>query len=289
MILVQLSDTHFGTEQPHVVEALVAWMREHEPDILVFSGDITQRARRSQFQAARVFIDRIPRHDLLTVPGNHDLPLFDLARRLLDPYGYYRHYFGELESELENDRVLLICLNSTRKWRRKDGEIDESQIRRVEERLRAAPANKLKVVVAHHPFDVILTRDEANLMRNGAEAIRRWAEAGLDLVMGGHIHFPFVSSLRNRYPQLARDVWCVQAGTAISWRVRHSKPNSFNRLVLGETPAELVIERWDFSQQDRNFQRVTCVQPWRAPQEEPLREERALSRSRPLGQMRDQT
>src|SRR5690606_33289738 len=93
MILAQLSDTHFGTEQPEVVEALVAWMQDHAPDLVIFSGDITQRARRNQFQAARRFIDRIPKHNLLTIPGNHDLPLFDLLRRTINPYGYYCEFF----------------------------------------------------------------------------------------------------------------------------------------------------------------------------------------------------
>ena len=263
MIVVQLSDTHFGTEKPDVVEALVAWMQAHRPDLVIFSGDITQRARRAQFQAARTFIDRIPKQDLLTVPGNHDLPVFDLMRRWLSPYGYYRQYFGEdLEPSFENERVLILCLNSTRPGRRKDGEISPEQRDRVEQRLRATPEHKLKILVAHHPFDVILTSDKENLIHNGADAIQHWARAGLDLVLGGHIHFPFTASLRGRYPDLARDVWCVQAGTTTSRRVRHSKPNSFNRLEIGPDQDSVTVERWDYDEEDREFQRVACFKPW---------------------------
>ncbi len=263
MIIVQLSDTHFGTEKPEVVEALVAWMQAHQPDLVIFSGDITQRARRAQFQAARSFIDRIPKHDLLTVPGNHDLPMFDLLRRWLSPYGYYREFFGDdLEPAFENDQVLVLCLNSTRPGRRKDGEISREQRDRVAQRLRGTAQHKLKILVAHHPFDVILTSDEENLIHQGADAIQHWAQAGLDLVLGGHIHFPFAASLRGRYPELARDVWCVQAGTTISRRVRHSKPNSFNRFDIGSGHAAAMVERWDYDEEDGQFQRVACFRPW---------------------------
>ena len=263
MIVVQLSDTHFGTEQPEVIEALVSWLTEHEPELVIFSGDITQRARRSQFAAARAFIDRIPKHDLLTVPGNHDLPLFDLTRRLLNPYGHYREFFGnDLEPSFENEQLLVVSVNSTHPARHKDGAITQAQIERVEQQLRAAPAHKVKILVAHHPFDIVLTRDEENLMHNADAALQRWAEAGLDLVLGGHIHFPFTASLRGRYPNLARDVWCVQAGTATSRRVRHSKPNSFNRLIVGEKHSDVCIERWDYGSEDRRFQCVAHFQPW---------------------------
>ncbi len=265
MIVAQLSDTHFGTEQPEVVQALIAWMQDHAPDLVIFSGDITQRARRDQFRAARRFIDQIPKHDLLTIPGNHDLPLFDVLRRTINPYGYYREFFGEeLEPTYEDERVLVIGLNTTSPLRHKDGKVTDEQVARVERQLAQAKEGQIKILVAHHPFDVILTSDEENLMIQGANAIRRWAAAGLDLVLGGHIHFPFTASLRGRYPDLARDVWCVQAGTAISRRVRHSKPNSFNRIEIGTEREQVTIERWDYSAEEGQFQRVACFQPWKS-------------------------
>lgn len=264
MILAQLSDTHFGTEQPEVVEALVAWMQDHAPDLVIFSGDITQRARRNQFQAARRFIDRIPKHNLLTIPGNHDLPLFDLLRRTINPYGYYCEFFGpELEPTYEDERVLVIGLNTTSPLRHKDGKVTEAQMARVEQQLARAKEGQIRILVAHHPFDVILTSDEENLMIHGAEAIRRWARAGLDMVLGGHIHFPFTASLRGRYPDLPRDVWCIQAGTALSRRVRHSKPNSFNRIHIGAERALVTVERWDYGAEEGRFLRVECIQPWK--------------------------
>lgn len=92
-VLLQISDTHFGTEQPQVVEALVALAAQQRPVMVVLSGDITQRARPAQFRAAKVFVDRLGA-PVLAIPGNHDIALFDLWARLTRPYACYAKVFG---------------------------------------------------------------------------------------------------------------------------------------------------------------------------------------------------
>jgi len=84
-LLLQISDPHFGTEDPGAVEALVPLVHEKRPGLVVLSGDITQRARRGQFEAARRFLDRLPAAALVVIPGNHDIPLFNVFGRLLRP------------------------------------------------------------------------------------------------------------------------------------------------------------------------------------------------------------
>src|SRR5690606_7997415 len=122
----------------------------------------------------RRFIDQIPKHDLLTIPGNHDLPLFDVLRRTINPYGYYREFFGgELEPTYEDERVLVIGLNTTSPLRHKDGKVTGEQMARVERQLARVKEGQIKILVAHHPFDVILTSAEENLMIQGSNAIRR--------------------------------------------------------------------------------------------------------------------
>ena len=93
-VFVHISDTHFGTEQPAVTDALRAWVQEQKPDAVILSGDITQRARTAQFQAARAFCDSLGVPHLLTLPGNHDIPLYNLAARLFTPYRGYSRVFG---------------------------------------------------------------------------------------------------------------------------------------------------------------------------------------------------
>ena len=154
--IVHISDTHFGTEEAPVAEALRAWVRERKPDALILSGDITQRARRSQFAAARRFCDSLGVPRLLALPGNHDIPLYNLLARAFDPYGGYRAAFGEeLEPVLDLGDALVIGVNTTRPARHKHGEVSRRQVERVAALLGRARRDKLRVVVTHQPACVI--------------------------------------------------------------------------------------------------------------------------------------
>jgi len=258
-VLLQISDTHFGTEQPHVVEALVVLTTQLRPDLVVLSGDITQRARPAQFRAAKAFVDRLGA-PVLAIAGNHDIALFDLWARFTRPYARYASSFGsELEPVHASQDLLVVGVNTTRAWRHKNGEVSAAQIDRVAKLLAAASRQQLRVVVVHQPAAVIQVQDRPNLLRGHRIATRVWSAAGADLVMGGHIHLPYTLALNG----LARRLWVVQAGTAVSSRTRPGVPNSVNVLRWGEAGDHCLIERWDFAPADRLFVRtvVTSVQP----------------------------
>lgn len=250
-VLLQVSDPHFGTEVDEVVEVLVAFARDKRPDVLLLSGDITQRARRHEFAAARAFCDRLGLGVELAVPGNHDIPLFDVATRVASPYRLYRRAFGdELEPVLDTPDMLVIGVNCTRAWRHKHGEISAAQVRRVADRLSRAGVGQLRVVVTHQPVDVPTGSDENNLVRGHSEAVHAWVEAGADILMGGHIHLPFVRPLAQRFPDLRRAAWCVQGGTAVSDRVRADRPNAVNLVEHVAGSGQAVVERWDYQGAD---------------------------------------
>ena len=136
-LVLQISDTHFGTERPEVVEALHGFAAELRADLVILSGDITQRAQPDEFEAARRFVQRIAPPALLAIPGNHDMPLFNLFARALDPYGRYADVFGaELEPAYESQDLLVLGVNTTRARRHKHGEVSAWQIERVAQRLR---------------------------------------------------------------------------------------------------------------------------------------------------------
>ncbi|MFC3606185.1 metallophosphoesterase family protein [Stutzerimonas tarimensis] len=249
--ILQISDTHFGTEVPAVVDALEHHVREHPADLLILSGDITQRARRSQFEAARAAMQRLQQGgigEMLVIPGNHDIPLYDVLSRLFSPYGNYRRCFGDdLEPTYETDQMLVMGLNTTHPRRHKDGKVTARQVETVAERLARTDPAKVRIVVAHQPFGAMVTSDLRNLQTGAEPALKCWADAGLDLVMGGHIHLPYVLPLSGQYPDLSREIWMVQSGTALSSRLRGTSPNSFNRLRLVAGDAKHVqVERWDF-------------------------------------------
>lgn len=256
-VLLQISDLHFGTEQPPVMEALVALARQQRPELVVLSGDITQRARTAQFQAARAFVDRLGA-PVLAIPGNHDIPLFNLWARLHHPYAQHAAAFGaELEPVHATPDLLVVGLNTTRAWRHKHGEVSRQQIDRVARLLESASTEQLRIVVVHQPVAVTRTEDVQNLLRGHEAALRRWAAAGADMVMGGHIHLPYVMPLQG----LARPVWAVQAGTAVSSRVRNGLPNSVHLLRWEPASAdgECRIEQWDYALAEQAFVQVRCT------------------------------
>lgn len=257
-VLLQVSDPHFGTEQAPVVEALVALSLQQRPDLLVLSGDITQRARASQFRVARAFTDRLGM-PVLAIPGNHDIPLFNTGARLLHPYARHCEAFGdELEPVHSSPELLVLCVNTTRWYRHKNGEVSDAQIERVALRLERAGAEQLRVVVVHQPIAVPSAGDVHDRLGGHAAAQRRWAAAGADLVMGGHIHLPYVMDL----PGLARPLWAVQAGTAVSSRVRDDIPNSVNLVRYGRdvSGGRCLIERWDYAAGAQAFARVSVTE-----------------------------
>jgi 3',5'-cyclic AMP phosphodiesterase CpdA len=258
-VLVHLSDTHFGTEQQAVVVAARKLVREQRPAGVILSGDITQRARGAQFEAARAFCDSLHVDHLLTLPGNHDIPLYNVAARLLAPYARYAKVFGRnLEPELEFADLLVIGVNTTRPERHKDGEVSPQQIERVARRLQGARREQLRIVVTHQPACVMRPEDEKDRLHGGEEAVRAWSAAGADLVLGGHIHLPYVSDVCSRVKGTGRPMYCIQAGTAFSHRVRHNTPNSLN-LIRWEPPKEggprvCQVERWDYDLADDRFE-----------------------------------
>ena len=251
-ILLHISDTHFGTEQPPVVQALERLARERRPDLLVFSGDMTQRARPAEFEAARRFCDALGITPMLALPGNHDVPLFNVLARAVRPYGNYLKAFGpRLEPTVETDDFLVIGVNTTRAARHKNGEVSADQVQHVARQLQVARGRQLRIVVTHQPADVIRSQDEHDRLRGAEAALQAWSGAGADLVLGGHIHLPYVMDLRSRPEPTPRPMWCVQAGTAVSTRLRHGTCNSINlihwRTPLPGQPRTCQIERCDYN------------------------------------------
>ena len=254
--LLQISDPHFGTERPEVLQALERFAKALAPQVVVLSGDITQRATRAQFAAARAFVDRLAAPALLAVPGNHDIPLFQLAARVFSPYGRYRQAFGDdLEPVFESDEWLVITVNTTRWYRHTEGVVSPAQVERVAARLAAASPSQLRVVVTHQPVMVTRQEDMSNRLHGREKAVARWSEAGVDLLLGGHIHLPFVRSLHDAFSGCKRTAFAVQAGTAVSTRVRAGFANSVNvvRLDMADGARACRVERWDYSADAKSF------------------------------------
>lgn len=253
--LLQISDPHFGTERPAVVEALLRLVADEDPEVIVMSGDITQRATAAQFARAQDFVARLGPRPVLAIPGNHDIPLFDLIARCFWPYRRFRRVFGpDLEPVHDTPHWRIVCLNTTRRWRHVDGDVSAAQVARSVEALQGLRPGQAAVVVVHQPPAVLRPTDAAHLLHGREFALAQWARAGAHLVLGGHIHLPYAQRIAPPGAS-GRALWVVQAGTAVSSRVRHEAGNSVNILRPGQAGAPR-LERWDHAGTGTGF---ACV------------------------------
>ena len=244
--ILHVSDLHFGTEVPHAVEALVRLARAAPPDVLIVSGDVTQRARRTQFDAAAHFVRRLGAAQVLVIAGNHDIPLFNLPQRLLAPLrGYARAFGAEVEPRLALPDVRIAGVHTARAWRHVVGHVTPAQAAHAGEWLAEGPAEALRIVVTHHPLAVPDAQDDAQRLRGADAALRHWVQAGVQLALGGHIHRPYFLPLQGR-PSGAgpQRLWVAQAGTAVSHRLRAPWPHSVN-LLRRIARSRWHLERWN--------------------------------------------
>lgn len=238
--LVHLSDLHFGRTDDAVLEPLLAAVARAKPDVVVVSGDLTQRARGREFAQARAFLDRLPRPQVV-VPGNHDVPLYRLWERFLSPFGKYRRLIGsDLEPSFVDDEIAVIGVNTARSLTFKNGRINEEQMAAIRRRLDPLAESVLKVVVTHHPFDLPERPGDDGLVGRARAAMEVFSRCGVDLLLAGHFHTSEAGATSARYEIAGYAALVVQAGTATSTRGR-GEQNSFN--VLRVTSSEIVVER----------------------------------------------
>ena len=249
--IVHLSDIHFGRVDPRLVTPLVDTIRAIAPDLVAISGDLTQRARRHQFRQARAFLAQLP-FPTLIVPGNHDVPLFNLAARFIDPFGgYRRHVADNLEPVYDDEEMIAVGLNSARSLPfHGGGRLNEEQVAQAAARLESAPAEALRIVVTHHPFDLPAGHGDEHLIGRSDMAMPRLAAAGADLFLAGHLHVSHVGHTAERYQIAGHSALVVQAGT-LSTRGR-GEPNAINVLRLARP--RITIERHTWDDGARTFQ-----------------------------------
>ncbi len=248
--LLHVSDLHFGRVDPETLDPLVAAAEIIHPDLVIVSGDLTQRARRGEFRAARAFLATLPKPQIV-VPGNHDVPLYNVLFRFVRPLETYRRYVtDDLEPFYQDDEIAVIGINTARSLTFKSGRINERQVARVRERLCALPEETTRMIVTHHPFDLPEGRASADLVGRARMAMETFVECGADVIVSGHLHVFHTAHTSIRYKLPGRSALVVQAGTATSSRER-GEPNSFN--VLRVERPQISVERFVWQSLERHF------------------------------------
>lgn len=241
--IAHLSDLHFGRIDRRVIAGLVDAVRETSPDLIAVSGDLTQRARRRQFADARAFLDSLP-HPRLVVPGNHDVPFYDVIRRFVRPLDRYRAFIShDLEPAYVDEEMAVLGLNTARSFTLGRGRLNAVQARTAAERLRAAPASAIKIIVTHHPFDLPDHVAPGELVGRATMAMTELAAVGADLFLAGHLHVTHIGRTAQRYRIAGHDALVVQAGT-ISRRLR-GEVNSFNVIRVQRPHITVEVRAWD--------------------------------------------
>ncbi|WP_353143665.1 metallophosphoesterase family protein [Acinetobacter pragensis] len=249
-MLLHLSDLHFGTERQNCIRAIQQFCLQHQPEAVVVSGDLTQRARYLQFFACKQFLDSL-NLPYLVVPGNHDIPLYHLWNRIFSPFARYQLFFGKMETVLETEHFYIAGVNSIRRRYHTRGHISLEQIQYIDAKLRQAPADKLKIITAHQPF---YTSPEdphgvSDCPLMGRIALETWSKSGLYGLLHGHLHQPAVYDLNQIYHLGAQHpVLDIHAGTSMSYRLHAGLPNSFNTI-----DQQGDVEHYLFDQASQQF------------------------------------
>jgi 3',5'-cyclic AMP phosphodiesterase CpdA len=242
MKLVHISDIHFGTDAPALVESLIETLRAIEPDLIVASGDFTMAGRYREFRAAAALIDRFDA-PVLATPGNHDLPVYNLFSRFIKPFSRFDRYIASRSvTTFRSPAADLLSLNSARPW---DLSLNWSHGRLSDKQVAAADAffsqssSRFRALVVHHPFYVPEELPGFRVIGNGQAMLEVLARHRVHAVLSGHLHQQSAPTRELTTEHGPHTVTLLQAASVTSTRHRN-QPNAFNVIRIEQDQAVLT-------------------------------------------------
>jgi 3',5'-cyclic AMP phosphodiesterase CpdA len=235
--LIHLSDLHFGTEFPGVTDILINEIKNIRPDLLVISGDLTQRARHAQFAKAKKFLAALQQYPLVCVPGNHDISLYNPLERFLYPFAKYKKWiFKTLSSQWTDENLAVLGISSVTPYKPMSGYITTNELELIKGFFAKFPDHFIKIIVMHHNL-IRSVRHE--IINDSEKIIEIFSNLEINLVLSGHIHQSRVELLKHKR---TKNLYVVTAGTAISSRT--IDPNSFNILKVDQEKFILTVQSY---------------------------------------------
>ena len=244
--IAHLSDLHFGRLDPAVMEALLTDLNAVAPSLVVISGDLVQRARSRHFRAARAFLERLPA-PWLVVPGNHDIPAYNLLARFTVPFRNYRRFISsDLNPFLADGEIAVLGINTARPLilNFAHGRINHRQIEHIEGAFRGVGPEVFKVLVTHHPFLPQPGKPGGKILLGRArQALPALEACGIDLLLAGHYHRGHSGCITEHHSHLQHPILVAHAATATSTRLR-DEPNGYNLITIAPPRVTLEERAW---------------------------------------------
>jgi len=243
------SDLHFGKPfDAKVAGVFLQAIRELSPELIVLSGDFTQRAKVREFQEARDFLRGLPDVPVVVTPGNHDVPLYRVWERLFAPLKNYREFISqELDTVTAVRGATVVSLNTTAPLRAiVNGRIRDRQLLFAAHAFHDAPEGELRVVVLHHHLAPAPDYESDQVLPGFQRYLDAFSKMKVELILGGHLHRAYIANSLDTFPagDGRKGIVIAHSGTTTSrrGRARERKKNSFN--LIGIAGDRMVITHY---------------------------------------------
>jgi 3',5'-cyclic AMP phosphodiesterase CpdA len=240
--LVLLADLHFGTVPAGLADRLKTTIMALSPDVIVVAGDLTMRSRRSEFTDVKAWLATLAA-PLMLLPGNHDLPVWNIFKRFSSPFARYAKATGApLMPVFEDANCFILGLNTTASWQPhwqwQEGTARRTDVLAAEKLLTAAASEKVRVVATHHPLFAVEGLPRARPVRRFGRALDMLARQKVELLMHGHLHQQYAMTMKYGGTRFLT----IGAPTALSSRVR-GEPNGFWQIDITPDSFGLTLHR----------------------------------------------
>lgn len=265
--VVQISDLHFGKSDGTLLEPLRQAIEEIAPHVLIVSGDLAEHATEREFRQAAAFLRILPKPQVV-VPGNHDMPFYNLWERAFVGLKRFHDIVSpEIPDCFEDDELVILGADTSRVWPIRGGSLSSLQLEKLAQDFAKVPPAKVRMLVTHHPFDLPMAQNRRLIVGHARRSIKRLAPV-VDILLAGHIHLSSTGSTSIRYKTAGHALAFVQAGTAVSTRDKGEK-NSFNSLLIkgGDDGGKAVVtDTWTWNLQSGRFA-IRCSNEFRLESE----------------------